>query len=346
MNCKNCGAPLTPADQFCRNCGATVTAQDTTINNNMGSMPKPAVEPVASSTAFNSTTPNPTSMFSDINNMLNSINSTPTSQPTTQTPVSAPTQAAPIPTIMPQQQATVEPTVNQQPSSAQPTMNNNMGDTYNNAPQNTNKGGSGKYIFMAILAIAVIAAVVLVVMYLGQKDDNTTNNNNQTTATGSSISNVSKVKYGNYTFNVPNDMTYEVGTELVAVYDDTQTWAAQLEFVQVSYAALSNRMSELQSAFSQQGLTVSPAKKETYGGIEMITLEASANGENLLMAIAKIDSNHVLGITLANVSNEFDYNTLSKLAPIVSSVKYGESTNSIAPANGVNFSGLSQFAQQ
>lgn len=309
MNCKKCGAPLTENDQFCKNCGEAVNSQS--IN-----------------------TGDQTSFGVANTNTNNNLNQQPMDN-------------------------NVQPSYsNNINNNAQPSYPNNMNNNqqqgwanYNNAPMYNNQpinkpSGNGKYIAIGFAILVGIIAVVLVISMVMSKD----NNSNLTGGGSSNVTQPSKTNYKvafkGFTFEIPDNFVYEEDNGTLMIGNEEGTWAAILELEQGSFAQLKANKNQLQSLMQQSGYTASIASEKNLGGVDFITLEISASGQNAIAALAKANSMYFIGVTAMNQDNEFDYKLLETIAPIVKSAQYnGNTTNNISGNTKIDMSAISELAK-
>jgi len=153
----------------------------------------------------------------------------------------------------------------------------------------------------------------------GNKTDNGTSTNN---------SNTYEVKANGYTFNIPNDLKWELDDESIYIYDKNETWLSQIELVDNSYRIIANNKSTLKSNMEKSGFTVRNMVEQNYSGKPFITAELSLSGSNLLVAYTGASLNKSFAVSVENAGNIFDYTTLNAVAPILKSATYtGDSSH-------------------
>lgn len=242
-------------------------------------------------------------------------------------------------------------------NTTQPNYSNNMNSNqqgwanYNNAPMYNNQpmnkpSGNGKYIAIGFAIIVGIIAIVVVVSMVMNKD----NNNSLTGGGSSSVTQPSKTNYKvafkGFTFEIPDNFVYEEDNGTLMIGNEEGTWAAILELEQGSFSQLKANKSQLQSLMQQSGYTASIASEKNLGGVDFITLEISASGQNAIAALAKANSMYFIGVTAMNQDNEFDYKLLETIAPIVKSAQYnGNTTNNISGNTKIDMSAISGLAK-
>lgn len=226
---------------------------------------------------------------------------------------------------------------------------NNQNSSYNQIQPTNNKNSITKYIIIGIVIVAIIVGAIFAVTYFMNNDNSSNNTNNEDTpsqATPVSDSSSYKVSIAGFTFSVPDNLIYQTEGNSLMVGDEEGTWMAAFEIAQGSFSQLEANMGQLQPALQQGGYTVSAASKKTIGGVDLITLEASYSGANMLLAMARANSMYFVGITCISLNNDFDYSILEKVAPIISSVEYeGDSTFNIETTGKLDMNIISPYAQ-
>ena len=226
---------------------------------------------------------------------------------------------------------------------------NNQNSSYNQIQPTNNKNSITKYIIIGIVIVATIVGAIFAVTYFMNNDNSSNNTNNEDTpsqATPVSDSSSYKVSIAGFTFSVPDNYIYQTEGNSLMVGDGQGIWMAAFEIAQGSFSQLEANMGQLQPALQQGGYTVSAASKKTIGGVDLITLEASYSGANMLLAMARANSMYFVGITCISLNNDFDYSILEKVAPIISSVEYeGDSTFNIETTGKLDMNIISPYAQ-
>ena len=254
--------------------------------------------------------------------------------------------------------------MNQQPmNNVQPTYSNNMSSNmnngqawtnYNNVPNYSNNNqnmnmnrsnGNGKYIAIGLAIVVGIIAIAFVAGIFLNKDDNKSTSGQSSNTTQTSTTNY-KVSFKGFTFEIPDNLIYEERNGVLLIGNEEGTWVTQLELEQGSFTQLKANKSQLQTLMQQSGITSSIASEKTYGGVEFITLEITASGQNAIAALAKANSMYFIGITAINQNNEFDYKLLETIAPIINSAEYsGNTTNNISEAAKIDMNAISELAK-
>ncbi len=248
--------------------------------------------------------------------------------------------------------------VSEQNVNASMNYSNNMGNnqpgggSYNNMPVNNqptmNKNnGNGKYVVIGLGIVCVLIVAIFAISKVFSKDDT-----GSLTGSGSSgviqTSNRSnyKVMFEGFSFEIPDDMVYEVNDDILLIGDEEGTWAVQVYLLEGSFSQIKGNIGQLQSNMNNAGYVASSASLKNVGGVEFITLEATLGGDNAILAFARANSMYVVGLAAMNLDNEFDYQILEKVASVVRSVNYtGNASNSIKGAKEFKLDAVEDLAK-
>lgn len=241
------------------------------------------------------------------------------------------------------------PNMNMEQNSTQPSWATgyNTQPTYNQMQQQKGNG-NGKFIIIGIIIAVAIFAGIIVVGMLGGDDDTTTgltggNNNSGITQSGSKGS--YKVSFKGFNFNVPDNLVYEEDSGVLMIGDEEGTWVAQIEIEEGNFAQIKANKGQLQSMMQQSGFTSSIAQEKTLGGVEFITMEISASGQNAIAALTKANSMYFMGVTAMNLDNEFDYSLLETIAPIISSASMSGATSNMEIGSRLDMNKIAEIAK-
>lgn len=314
MNCKKCGSPLNADDQFCQNCGESVNSQqnnDPVIISNSQSMGiDPAMNNNQSSMDMGPTMSNnqpSMDMEPTMSNNQPSMGMGPTMNNDQSSMGMGPVM------IDSQSSMGMESTINNN----QPTMNNNQ--------QPQNKLDKKKLYMIIGIVAAVVIVIIVIISITGNKNEIVPNQGDAQPVSQTNRS-VYKVSYGGFIFEIPDHLLYQIQNGLM-IGDSEGTWVTLLAVVKnTSFTGAKANKSKLASTLKQNGLTTKEAELQTLGGVEYITVEATASGQNTLIAYAELNSTAVVGVMANNENNEFDYTLLEQLAPIISSATLNEET--------------------
>lgn len=230
MNCKKCGAPLSNEDVFCKNCGTPVNDNSAVQNQNMMNNGK----------MYSNVTSNPVNVDMTNNMGANNVNSVPNNQ------------------------GVANNSLNGNISNQQMNYGNYMNTAMpNNMPNQNPVSTNGvvndadkkkKTMLIAGIAGAIVVVVLAVILTTNNiKNPNKDNNagNNSGNNNGSEVNNGSgtnnggsttvvptpsststyKVKYANFTFNIPDNMLYQVTDSELMLGDEDETWVAELVII-------------------------------------------------------------------------------------------------------------------
>ena len=191
-------------------------------------------------------------------------------------------------------------------------------------------------IIIAVVVVFVIVLVGVIVMVVLPMINNRPGNGTGTTNNGggSQVTPVSKsnykVSFKQFTFQIPDDLIYEIKENTLLIGDEQNTWAVQLNVYDGNFSTLKDNKSQIHTSLSNDGLNVKPAELKTIEGTEFLTLEVSEGSQSFLYAYAKLNSMKIAGLAVLNQDYTIDYNILNKVASVVSTAQYSESTNSIS----------------
>ena len=249
-------------------------------------------------------------------------------------------------------QSVVSPNLNSNPT---PVVNNSM-PQQNQQPNKPSKKSNVGLIagVSALIIVVALAAIFIVPKVLNKKgtstDGNTTpsgNNNGTGVVTPTTSTSSYKVNFEGFTLSIPDNMMYEEADGELLIGDEDETWVVEFLIGDGNYNQLKNNKGQLQSYFQQNGFTAKPAEVKSLGGTEFITIEMAKDGVNFVGAYAKLNSMKVAWAVAYNQDNTYDSNILSKIAPIISSATYSDTSNSIAANPNIKFNKdeISKFAQ-
>ena len=210
--------------------------------------------------------------------------------------------------------------VNQQPM--QPNMPVNQNGYQNNYNQQPKQNSPVKYIVIGIVAVVVIVIVGIIIINLikNKSGSGSGPSISDNPGTNQTVNKTYKVNLNGFTFAIPDNLLYDVSNGTLRIGDEDNTWVAQIEMNEGSFAQLKARKNQLRSQMEKIGYGCSDAVEKTVKGVEFITMEISYGGQNALAALTKANSMYLVAVTILNVDNEFDYDLLNTIAPIIDSV--------------------------
>lgn len=163
-------------------------------------------------------------------------------------------------------------------------------------------------------------------------ENNTTNNTTNTISNngGNRGSNsYSKVVVGNYTYKIPDDLVYQLGTEnYIDVTDKSLTWQGRMEvYENTPYTVFATKKEDLANKLRQGGWEINKVEEKNISGVQGIVIEAKYSGKNFLCAYFRMGASNVVAVMLANSDyTTYDYNGLNILASVVSSIEKNSQT--------------------
>ncbi len=241
-------------------------------------------------------------------------------------------------TVNPVSQAfeSVQPTVNpvsQAFEQAQSTTNT-QSNSYAAPAQQPKKSHALLIVFIMILLVAASVAGTIFVM--GKiKNTDETKKDDRTVVTES----VNRVHLGNYSFEISDDLEYELEDSKLYICDYDVTWNVIFEVVSQSYSYITANpatvQSNLQQAFYKEygtSAVVSAAKVKKYGNTEYYAYEVTNDeGLGFVYAYTKLPDNLILGITIVTEDGDLDYSLLERVTPTVASAKKGSANKAFNP---------------
>lgn len=199
---------------------------------------------------------------------------------------------------------------------------------YNNQPPKSNGG-----VIIAVVAIIAVLVIGVTVFLVKGSTDNDSNETSNTTTVAVATT---KVKVGNYTFDVPSNYTYEIYDGFVYVTDN-QNWQLEIGGSEYNYSQIKAKRNSLVGETSSNGMTYSNPQIKTYSGVEFLVYDATKGNTKAIVGFAKGINNKAIVIAAYNKNYTIDYNLLEKIAPIVKSATYSTSSHSINQNNDIKF---------
>lgn len=324
MNCKRCGTLITDGDQFCKGCG-------TLISEIGGSQTTPEMKMPDMMATSNPTewtnSPQPMGQVPIENNMQHVVTEQPILQPVAQNNA---------------QQVNFQQPIGQMP------VQNNTQHVDAGQPMNTGYNQNNKKKNNLIpMVIGIVAVVVfgVICIFAGKTLFSGSSAKDDDSEIVAQTSNTYKVTFNNFTFDVPDDLVYELATDSILVGDSAGTWAAYIEVAEGNYNQLLSKKSQLQSVYQKAGYTSSAAVERKVNGTSYITLELVSSGQKSILGFTKANSMYVFGVTAYNLSNTYDYSLLETMSKILASAKYNEGTTNITTFAKPNIKMASELAQ-
>lgn len=199
---------------------------------------------------------------------------------------------------------------------------------YNTQPQKSNGG--------VIIAVVAIIAVLVIGVTVFLVKGNSGDSSDEKSSTSTVAVATTKVKVGNYTFDVPSNYTYEISSGKLLVSDD-ENWILQIAIIDSSYSKIKANKHKFEG-MKESGFTMKNVNVKTYGGVEFINYELLSSNMNFVGGYAKTEDNKVAAVAAINKNYTIDFSLLEKAAPIIKSAKYNSSSHSINPNQNFDIS--------
>lgn len=319
MNCKKCGYPLSAEDQFCKNCGTAVNLQGG-INSNQGVNTQ--TQPIGQSineipVQNNITQSNPINMEQPVNTQMN-------------------TQTQQMGQAYSNTQDNIQQPINNQQMNYSNTQSS-WSNSYNSVDYNQQKPNNKKKLIIigAIVLVVVILVVVLILVFTNKDND------------GGAIGNVSTytVNYSDFELSIPDNLLFEYSDGSLLLADQEETWVARMDIIEGTYSQLQSNVNRIQATLQQQGLNSTNIKEQNLGGVDYITMELSYQGQNEIAGFTSINSMYIAVIEAYSVDNDFNFDILEQIAPVISSAKYNAGTNNISINSTLDLDAIGQLAK-
>jgi len=307
MNCKNCGAPLIPGDQFCKNCGAPVS-NNSVQNQNIGVNPNQSQ--MSNMTQPSNMAPNMVQPTNTMPNMGQSSNSIPNMG----------------------QQPNVVPNMGQSSNSM-----SNMRPTSNPVPQKSNNN----FIFIIIGAVLVVIIIILAILLITKDGTSNqvvnTNNNNNSSGEVTPVSQTStyKVTAIGHSFDVPVDVVYEKDTSQVIFGKESAGWVAEVIASPENYETYKLNKEQIVQNLESSGFTIiGNAEEKTVGNKKYIVIDTVFGTDNCTFAITELSSGYVAVIAIVDViENKQGSLYLEDVNNIIKTAKYIGNTSNMETNN-------------
>lgn len=127
------------------------------------------------------------------------------------------------------------------------------------------------------------------------------------------------VSYNNANFKISTNYNYTVESDGIKISDKNDKWEGYIKLIQADYQTLVSKQDVLKSSIEQQGLTISNIGEKTISGRNFIILETLSSDYKLLVGYSKYSSTEVYVISVQGIDNNFDYNLIENLVPILDS---------------------------
>ena len=195
-----------------------------------------------------------------------------------------------------------------------------------NQVQTVRPDNNVKYICIVIAALLIVSFGVFAVNKLSSS---TTDQNDSNTTEPVATNSTYQQKYANFTFNLPENYISENKQNHLEIGDTDGTWYSYVLIAEGTYSIAKNKNNKIKLAFEQDGTSITAYDVNNIDGREYMVYDCTKNNIKSLIAITKLDTNHVIQMQLFNNLNTIDYNLVTKLTPLLESAKYTNTSNRI-----------------
>lgn len=138
-----------------------------------------------------------------------------------------------------------------------------------------------------------------------------------------------QIEFDNFLYTIPNEYVYqkENSTQTLHISDNNSTWTASIQVMDSTYSSIRSRKASLKSYFQSIGYTVGEVYENTYGNTSFLTIEATKNKKNYILAVSKAgNSSKAFGMVIKTSDNEINYDILQLISEITTKVEYQNKT--------------------
>lgn len=152
-----------------------------------------------------------------------------------------------------------------------------------------------------------------------------------------------KVKFEGFTLGIPDSLTYEEESGIIYVGDSNDSWSAGLEIKEGSYSSLLSKKSQFPTILSQGGYECHNILEKEVNGVKFLTIQISRSGINSILAFTKLNSTYVMGLTICNRDNTYDYSVLGDISNVVLNTKVDSVSNSITTDSKIDTNSIEEL---
>lgn len=185
-----------------------------------------------------------------------------------------------------------------------------------------------KYIIVGLIALMIVVIALVCVKFIPTKKTNV--------SPSEPINNIvtyNKVAFKDFIFSIPDKYVFSTKGDVLSISDYDGNEGMQIEISNGDYSKLVSKKDELSKALEKKGYVSTKADTRKEEGIEYLTMEVSASGQNILLAVTKGNSNVYFTISLFNKSNNIDYKLLEDLSSFLKLTEEIDSNNKLTSKN-------------
>lgn len=150
-----------------------------------------------------------------------------------------------------------------------------------------------------------------------------TNTNTNTNSNSNNNTNTKEITLQGYTFKVPATAKVQVDVDEASITNlKSQDDMAFIGVMDGSYEQYKNNKELVKQQMATTGFTVGEVFISSYGGVELIVMPVSSEGQYVLYGIGKLSDTKIVMTMVANTKTyQLDYTLLEEMGKIISSAR-------------------------
>ena len=192
----------------------------------------------------------------------------------------------------------------------------------------SNKKSKLKYIVVGFGALLIVAVALVCVKFIPSKDTEV-----NPSEPVENIVTYNKLSFKNFVFSIPDKYVFSTSGDVLSISDYDGNIGMQIEISSGDYSKLVSKKDELSKSLEKKGYVSTKADTRSEDGVEYLTMEVSASGQNILLAVTKGNSSNYFTISLFNKSNNIDYELLEEVTKFLKLTEEVKSNNKLTSKN-------------
>ncbi len=188
-------------------------------------------------------------------------------------------------------------------------------------------------IFLALFGLSIFLIAFgcsyLFLSNLMTKNNSSSEKNSSSETVVTNQTSYSRVSYHDFLFSIPEDYIYGERNGVLHIYDEDGAWVALVSIEEGTYNQLVDNKNAIRTALENEGYTLGMPIEKSVGGLDYLLFEATYAGQNNLISLTSLSSTKYAIVEIMNQDNEYDYQKLEELSPILSSAKTESVTRNI-----------------